>query len=713
MDKPFIDVLKQAEELLEAKKFKDIIEFLGEIDSPSISPEEKALYNLYFVEANLQLGNKNVKAELDYILDFYTPNGDGEKFAWAKHLHGWFLIATGDNFNAREPLLESYISYRRLNLQVKEARVLNRLGFLCFQLGDFDSAQHYLYQCLGIYGELKDEVRRLIIRFNLASLYIFRGDLARAIEDYSWIGSRIVAEWGSRNIGTMYIQASVPLALRGDYAQARKTLDKALTFIKDYAYERGSYFAFSGKLLYLENSFVEARKTQLEGIKLVRQIAPDTALMSQLKRQLAETLIELGEVDQAVAATNEAMSIATKLNEHYELAGCYRNLGQLEAHQGNSEKAREWFNKAIERYKKMTARYDLALTRYKAASSGIFQGGERQALLYLAREYFKSEKVTRYVDRINNQLNGVPVAPRLKPDRSQTRSLRIVTINGEMKRLVSMVEHVAPSDISVLLTGATGTGKDLFARYLHHVSGRSGSFVSINAAAIPDSMVESELFGHRRGSFTNADRDKAGLIEVAHNGTLYLNEIADASKELQAKLLDVLESRKVRRLGETKERQVGFRLIAATNHDLNSLVSEGRFRIDLYHRISEVPLSLPVLGDRPEDIRPLMVHFLSLAGVAVDDKNSDFQRLVKLLVKRDWPGNVRQLEAEAKRLTLLSGGDVSRMLQFISRYRPSERDQLLEILREAGWNRREAARKLGVSDTTIRRKIRKYNLYQD
>jgi transcriptional regulator with PAS, ATPase and Fis domain len=264
--------------------------------------------------------------------------------------------------------------------------------------------------------------------------------------------------------------------------------------------------------------------------------------------------------------------------------------------------------------------------------------------------------------------------------------------------------------MSVLLTGPTGTGKDMFARYIHHHSRRRGRFVPVNTAAIPESMIESELFGHCRGAFTNADRDKTGLIEVADNGTLYLNELADASRELQAKLLDVLENHKIRRVGETRERDVAFRLIAATNHDLNELIAEGKFRVDLFHRLNEMPITLPPLNQRLDDIGPLLIHFFANAGVVVKRNDTDFKKLVKLMARRDWSGNVRQLEAEAKRLALLSGGITANMVAMVSTNEPSEHDRLLELLRESGWNRREVARKMGVSDTTIRRKMKKYNI---
>lgn len=706
-----LDILSLAEELYKAKQYSKVIDTLGEIDLNSVSPEEKAHCHLLFVDASLYQGNLEVQARLDEALKITKQSHDDRKFAWAKYLYGWLLILRNKHFDAREVLLESYTMYKRCDLFPEQARVLNRLGQLCFHLGDTETAELYLKKCIAIHGDLQDHQTRIQVSGNLGIIYANSGYLSKAIDIYSQIASYDL-RISPQSLVSFYIQSSIPLALRGDIEEAERSIDKSLPFLDNLPYEKATYTGFKGWIRFLEGRYEEALKYQNEALSLVQNIAPRSVLASQIKRELAETHIELNNPGEARFYNDEALSAASSVEapEKLVIAGCYRNRGRLKALLNNRVKSREWFNRAIDLYKLTNSRYELAMTRYYASTSGAFPEGERHALLYLAREYFESEKVEHLIKRINGDLNGVSTRTLQVRDHERVATPRIVTVNDEMKRLVYMAEQVADSDMSVLLTGATGTGKDLFAKYIHHLSGRPGRFVAINAAAIPDSMVESELFGHRRGAFTNADRDKVGLIEVAHNGTLYLNEIADSSRELQAKLLDVLENRRIRRLGETREREVAFRLIAATNHNLSQLIDDGRFRIDLYHRLGEVPISLPPMSERLDDLQPLMVHFLSMAGSEVDESNPDFARLIKLLSGRDWPGNVRQLEAEAKRLALLSGGQIARMLKYVSVRKPSERDSLIDILRQTGWNRREAARKLGVSDTTIRRKIRKFKL---
>ncbi|MEW5995294.1 MAG: sigma 54-interacting transcriptional regulator, partial [Candidatus Zixiibacteriota bacterium] len=340
----------------------------------------------------------------------------------------------------------------------------------------------------------------------------------------------------------------------------------------------------------------------------------------------------------------------------------------------------------------------------------LYQNGERMAMLYLAREYFESEEIKHYIEKIDAALQRAQ-PPRRSVAASGQAPPVIIAASSPMRKALSLAEHVAESEMTVLLTGATGAGKDLLARYIHYCSGRTGEFVSINAAAIPDPMVESELFGSARGAFTGS-RDRRGLIEQAENGTLYLNEISDASPELQAKLLEVLETRQVRRLGENKTRTINFRLIAASNQDLQQRMRDNQFRPDLYHRLNEIPIHLAPLEERAGDIPALVEYFLTSNGLAPTDGDSvKVERLGGILSARRWPGNVRQLKAEVQRLWVTSPGDIGRMIaQAEHEGDGAEGAALLEALERTGWNRREAARELGVSEATVRRWITKHHL---
>lgn len=232
----------------------------------------------------------------------------------------------------------------------------------------------------------------------------------------------------------------------------------------------------------------------------------------------------------------------------------------------------------------------------------------------------------------------------------------IIAESQSMCRLLELVERVAPSSISVLLLGETGTGKEVLARALHEASGRPGPFIPFNCAALPSTLAESEFLGHVRGAFTGAYADKPGLLEEAHNGTLFLDEIADLDPLIQAKLLRVLDDGFVRRVGGNRFIPVDFRLITATNRNLFVEIQAGRFREDLYHRIAGITMIVPPLRDRPDDILPMADLFLkqdtdgrSLSGLS--------EEATGFLLSHPWPGNVRELRQAVKRAAIL-GGDI-------------------------------------------------------
>jgi transcriptional regulator with PAS, ATPase and Fis domain len=236
----------------------------------------------------------------------------------------------------------------------------------------------------------------------------------------------------------------------------------------------------------------------------------------------------------------------------------------------------------------------------------------------------------------------------------------IVGESPEMRHVFSLIERAARSQATVLVSGETGTGKELIARAVHDSSARrEHAFVAFNCAAFPDSLLESELYGHAKGAFTGADRDKPGLVETADRGTLFLDEISETSGPFQAKLLRVLQEREVRAIGSTQARSVDVRIIAASNRDLQSEVQHGRFREDLYYRLAVFPIPLPPLRERPSDIVPLAEFFLSLHGRRERKARVSLsEEATSQLTSHLWPGNVRELENEIQRaLALAKPGD--------------------------------------------------------
>jgi DNA-binding NtrC family response regulator len=314
--------------------------------------------------------------------------------------------------------------------------------------------------------------------------------------------------------------------------------------------------------------------------------------------------------------------------------------------------------------------------------------------------------------------------------RYESPRYRLVGQSPSLQRVVRLIEKVAPTEATVLIRGASGTGKELVARALHYNSPRRDRpLVTINCAALQETLLESELFGHEKGSFTGATQAKQGLIEVAEGGTLFIDEIAEMAPGLQAKLLRVLENGHYRRVGATKENKADVRIIAATNKNLEDEQKEGRFREDLYYRLNVVAVKLPLLGERPEDIPELVQHFLTTRQIGAQPFQIDPDAL-EALCRYNWPGNVRELAnvleraqilAENNRITLddlpdniVDKAPVPRAPGADPRHlREVERRHVVEMLRQEKGNKVQAARALGISRRALYRLIEKYHLAEE
>jgi len=315
----------------------------------------------------------------------------------------------------------------------------------------------------------------------------------------------------------------------------------------------------------------------------------------------------------------------------------------------------------------------------------------------------------------------------------------IITQNSRMLEVLAQARQVVDSNIAVCIEGETGSGKDLLAQAIHFNSTRwEKRFISVNCAALPETLLESELFGYKRGAFTGADRDKAGLFEEADGGTFFLDEIADMPLAIQAKLLHVLEAQEIVRLGGNMPRKVNVRIISATNKDLKEQLQAGLFRPDLYYRLSALTFRLPPLRERKEDIPLLVAHFLEGSGKKVSPE------VLKLLVSHEWPGNVRELENELRKLALLAGdqelidtdtalssfgftgGDngqgqqvmngLTEGIEFSANYSlydylaEHEKRFIIKALKETSGVKKHAAALLNIPESTLRLKIKQYDI---
>ncbi|HMC82445.1 MAG TPA: sigma-54 dependent transcriptional regulator, partial [Candidatus Polarisedimenticolia bacterium] len=311
----------------------------------------------------------------------------------------------------------------------------------------------------------------------------------------------------------------------------------------------------------------------------------------------------------------------------------------------------------------------------------------------------------------------------------------IIGESPAMKEIFKTIEKVAGSNATVLINGETGTGKELIAEAIHRNSHRSeNNFVKMNCASLTDSLLESELFGHEKGAFTGADRQRSGRFELANDGTLFLDEVGNMSPSTQAKVLRATQEQEFERVGGSRTLKVDVRLIAATNIDLRAAIAAGRFREDLYYRLNVVNIRVPPLRERREDILPLARHFVLKLGREMKRPIEGFSdKAIEILISHDWPGNVRELENTVERALLMAenGSITERDLSILIRpsdgefaISPSlahellnlellEKQALVEALKRSNWVQKEAAKLLGVSSRVLNYKVHKHGITND
>ena len=401
--------------------------------------------------------------------------------------------------------------------------------------------------------------------------------------------------------------------------------------------------------------------------------------------------------------------------------------------------------RALEEFLKMDSDAVIVMITAYATFDTAIAAWERGAFGCI-RKPFLNEQITATIAA------GIKRRRKEEERRTLRRAMSKAVDRGEivgrsdlMQEVFRLVEQVAPARSTVLITGESGTGKELIAKAIHEASTRAGRpFVTVNSSNIPSELLESELFGHTRGAFTGAIAAKKGLFEVADGGSIFLDEIGDIPPETQVRLLRVIQEREFTPLGDTTPRRVDVRIIAATNIDLKEAVRQGSFREDLYYRLAVVPIELPPLRDRIEDILPLAQHFIQKYNEE-NARNVSEQlapEVLALLESYSWPGNVRELENTIERAVVIAPGneitkeclrteisdpksvvsghqdgasnaavsDIGRGINFYEEVRRFEIDLIRRALEQTGGHQSRAARLLGMNATTLNSKIKTYNI---
>ncbi len=406
--------------------------------------------------------------------------------------------------------------------------------------------------------------------------------------------------------------------------------------------------------------------------------------------------------------------------------------------------------------------YDKLALCYVSSQVGAVLFSTRYAFELREMQKFQDKRRIRKAAEINNN----PLAGEIPPYRDETTAGRelpkknryspkaslgekpfyvndsFIFFGEKMDRIREVIDQVAGTDVTVLIQGESGVGKEIVARALHHNSPRRDKpLIKVNCAALPEELLESELFGYEKGAFTGAYRQKPGKFELAHNGTIFLDEIGDISPSLQAKLLQVLQDGEFSRLGGKTDIQVDVRVLVATNKDLEEAVRDGRFREDFYYRLNVLNISVPPLRERRQEVPVFVNHFLDIYGKKYDKRISPLSpKLMKMFMQHPWSGNIRELENMIKRLVLL-GDEAAIIEEFSSEFKrkkvhqkskpqlqnpfppilplkevsrraamQAEREAILKVLGQTNWNRKRAAKLLNISYKAILYKIKEYGL---
>jgi DNA-binding NtrC family response regulator len=360
--------------------------------------------------------------------------------------------------------------------------------------------------------------------------------------------------------------------------------------------------------------------------------------------------------------------------------------------------------------------HDGVLAMKRGAFDYITKGDGDEQIIVTVEKAVEKGKLKRRIFELENKLE------------SRYRFDRIIGASKSIRQTIELARRVAPTDSTVLLEGETGTGKELFAQSIHTESLRKNKpFVAVNCSAFPKDLLESEIFGHKKGAFTGAMFDKKGLFEEANEGTLFLDEVGEMHPDLQAKLLRVLEDQTFTKIGDTKMTRVNVRIIAATNRDLMSEVARENFRHDLYYRLSVFKIPIPALRDRKDDIPKLVAHFIQMYATKTKKKIAGASpEFLDKLKAFDWPGNTRELKNVIERAVILADKptlspdllpyEIQHPDLKQSGYDPlgtledMERIHILKMLQHTGGNKTKAAEKLGISPPTLYRKLEQYGI---
>jgi len=646
---------------------------------------------------------------------------------------GGILRDMGELKEAERAFRDAESIFRRNDCPEGQSRALNLLAGLFFHMNDYKNSLAILMDAVQIARKLGDRKKLAYMMGNIGRVQTFVGDFNEAerylkmnVDLSEQLGDDPEAARAQLSLAYVQIQAARFEDAETVLRRAQLRIDACGTDL-----DRIILLTYLGELQRRTGRLNDAESTLLSALTLAEKKSPGTALEGRALRQLAELYVQNKNYRLAQKFAARAMVVLEKVEEQVEISHVRKVRGVIAAATGKTETAVREFEAAIDQLDQTGVRWEKFDVMTTAALTGALP--RRQSLLYLLRaeEYYSRRGITRRLEQIGRDIRKLDAGSlRAAPTESAAPSdpsLDYLTASPDLQRIKSQLAKLGKSELPLLLTGETGVGKDRMARYYHACICAGRPYVAINCASVPETLLESELFGYRRGAFTGADADKPGLFVKANGGVLFLDEIGDMPLVLQAKLLGVLERRKVMPLGSTEEVSLDFKLVAATNHDLEKMVEEGRFRRDLYYRLSGIAFHIPPLRERKEDI-PLLVNWFMRKQGLIGRRDRLPADIMRRFLEYGWPGNIRELENKVKRLEVMADmvadGDLGELARLVfdgdstepdsttlfERVEEFERQLIMEAVLAARGNKCEAARLLGIHEATVRTKLKRYGI---